>query len=311
MQDKDAEPVILAENLSRRYGRVAAVADVSLSVRRGEVLALLGPNGAGKTTTLSMLTGNLAIGGGRVALAGHDLLEAPREARRSLGYLPEHPPVYPELTIREYLAFCARLHRLPRPAVKKAVAEALERCGLGGMGGRLIGRLSKGYRQRVGLAQAVVHRPRALILDEPSVGLDPAQVRATRRLIRELASDAAVIVSTHLLAEAAEVADRVAILSHGRIVHQSAPRDGALRLRLELENPPPRERVAALPGVARAETPRPGLFLLTVSPEADPRRALLEAALAGDWGLKALAPERASLEETFMAAVTDAPGAAA
>lgn len=304
---RDTGAVIQAEALSHRYGRTRAVDEVSLTVRRGEILALLGPNGAGKTTTLSMLTGNLAPSGGRIVIAGHDLLDDPRGAKRSLGYLPEHPPLYPEMLVDDYLAFCARLHGVPRRKVAAAVGEAATRCGIEGERGRLIGHLSKGYQQRIGIAQALVHHPEAVILDEPTVGLDPVQIRATRELITALAAEAAVIVSTHLLAEAAEIADRVAVLCHGRIVHESRPEAETERLRVELERPPEPARLARVPGVTAVETPAPGLFLLDFRPDDDPRTALMQAVVAEDWGLRTLVRERRSLEDVFMAAIVDAP----
>lgn len=304
---EDSGPSIRAEGLGRHYGRLAAVSEVSLAVRRGEILALLGPNGAGKTTTLSMLTGNLAPSAGRIEIAGHDLLERPQAAKRALGYLPEQPPLYAEMTVDEYLGFCARLHAVARAECRAAVAQARARCGLEGVANRLIGHLSKGYQQRIGIAQAIVHHPVAVILDEPTVGLDPVQIRATRELIRTLATDAALIVSTHLLAEAAEIATHVAILSHGRIVYEAAATDSAPHLRVEFGNPPAREHLAEIPGVTTVDVPRPGLFLLGVDAALDPRPTLLKAAVAGNWDLRTLARDQRSLEETFLAVVSEAP----
>ena len=210
-------PIIRAEGLTRRYGHLRAVDALSFSVERGEVLALLGPNGAGKTTALSMLTGTLAPHAGHICIAGHELAEAPQQAKRALGYLPEIPPLYPELTVNEYLHFCARLHGMNRRTARTATHAVCARCGLETVARRLIGHLSKGYRQRVGIAQAIVHQPAAVILDEPTVGLDPVQIRASRDLIRGLAASAAVIVSTHLLNEAEEIATRVISAAHSKV----------------------------------------------------------------------------------------------
>lgn len=306
-----AAPVIRAEGLARRYGHVSAVNGLSLSVRRGEVLALLGPNGAGKTTTLSMLTGTLAPHAGRISIAGHDLADAPLKARRALGYLPEVPPLYPDLTVEEYLTFCARLHGMGRKAAREAAAEAGALCGLETVSRRLIGHLSKGYRQRVGIAQAVAHRPAAVILDEPTVGLDPVQIRSTRQLIRGLADSAAVIVSTHLLNEAAEIATRVAILAHGHIVHETSANEVPTRLRMECEKPPSADRLAGIAGITAVESAADGTRLLTLHADIDPRPALLAAAVTENWGLRSLCPVRANLEDTFLAALSSHPEAAA
>ncbi|MGH8129037.1 MAG: ABC transporter ATP-binding protein [Gammaproteobacteria bacterium] len=302
-----ATPAILATGLARRYGRLHAVNGLSLAVHRGEVLALLGPNGAGKTTTLSMLTGTLAPHAGRIRIDDHDLAEAPRQAKQALGYLPESPPLYPELSVDEYLRFCARLHGMARGVAREAAAAATARCGLESVARRLIGHLSKGYKQRVGIAQAIVHQPAVVILDEPTVGLDPVQIRTTRELIRGLAASAAIIVSTHLLNEAAEIASRVVILSHGRIVHETTADAAALQLRLECARPPAADRLRRIAGISAVESGENGGLLLTTDNANDPRPALLAAAVAEDWGLLALTPVRATLEDTFLAALAINP----
>jgi len=303
--------VIRAEGLARRYGHLHAVSGLSLSVDCGQVLALLGPNGAGKTTTLSMLTGTLAPHAGRIEIAGHDLAEAPQQAKRSIGYLPETPPLYPDLTVEEYLRFCARLHGMNRGESREAAAKAAARCGLETVSRRLIRHLSKGYQQRVGIAQAIVHRPAVVILDEPTVGLDPVQIRAARQLIRGLAESAAVIVSTHLLNEAAELATRVVILAHGRIVHDTSTDTDSQQIRMECRRPPPPERLAGIAGITAARAAGDGALVLTLDAATDPRPALLSAAVAEDWGLQTLCPVRDTLEDTFLAALAANPEAAA
>ena len=195
------EPTLDASNLVRDFGTRHAVQGISLTLRRGEVLGLLGPNGAGKTTTMQMLTGNLAPTSGEVRVCGIDLLERPTEAKARIGYLPEVPPLYRDSTVDEYLQFAARLHRIARAQVAGAVNRAKQRCGLADMGLRMIGTLSKGYQQRVGIAQAIVHDPDVVVLDEPTVGLDPNQIREIRGLIRELAAEHSVLLSTHILPE--------------------------------------------------------------------------------------------------------------
>ena len=209
---------ISAKGLSRSYGSRIAVRDISFELRQGEVLGLLGPNGAGKTTTLQMLAGCLAPSTGAIEICGLDLLERPREAKALLGYLPETPPLYRELTVDEYLRFAARLRRVAGTAIPAAVERAKQRCGLSDTGKRLIGSLSKGFQQRAGIAQAIVHNPRVVILDEPTVGLDPIQIREIRSLIRELGDEHSVILSTHILPEIESICDRLQIMRQGELV---------------------------------------------------------------------------------------------
>jgi gliding motility-associated transport system ATP-binding protein len=213
--------VIEARGLSKRYGDLVAVADVSFKVEPGEVVGFLGPNGAGKTTTMRILTGFLPPTDGSAVIDGHDIFTDPLAARRAIGYLPESPPVYPEMSVEGYLGYVAKLKDVPRGQRKAAVDRALERCGLVDVRRRLIGALSKGYRQRVGLAQAIVHDPPVMIFDEPTVGLDPIQIREIRTLIRELASARegrarTVILSTHILPEVEAICRRVIIMHRGR-----------------------------------------------------------------------------------------------
>jgi ABC-2 type transport system ATP-binding protein len=216
--------VIEASGLSKRYGDVVAVDDVSFSVGKGEVVGFLGPNGAGKTTTMRMLTGFLPPTDGTAAIAGHDIFGEPLAARRAVGYLPETPPLYPEMSVVSYLNYVARIKDVPRRERRAAVERAIERCGLGETHQRVIGTLSKGFRQRVGLAQAIVHDPAVLILDEPTIGLDPLQIREIRSLIAELAAPEqgeaqhTVILSTHILPEVEAICRRVILIHEGRKV---------------------------------------------------------------------------------------------
>jgi ABC-2 type transport system ATP-binding protein len=213
--------VIEARGLAKRYGDLVAVHDVSFSVQPGEVVGFLGPNGAGKTTTMRILTGFLPPTDGSAAIDGHDIFTDPLAARRAIGYLPESPPVYPEMSVEDYLGYVAKLKDVPRKQRKAAVDRALERCGLAAVRRRVIGALSKGFRQRVGLAQAIVHDPPVMILDEPTVGLDPIQIREIRALIGELAGlrdgrARTVILSTHILPEVEAICQRVIIMHRGR-----------------------------------------------------------------------------------------------
>lgn len=213
-----ATSLINATGLKRYYGKQAAVSGVDIQLQRGEILGLLGPNGAGKSTILQMLTGTLATHAGDIQINGIDLKEQPLQARKQIGYLPENPPLYRDMTIQEYLKYCAKLHGLSGTELKTAVDWAIERCDLETMKRRLISNLSKGYQQRVGIAQAILHKPPLIILDEPTVGLDPVQLAQIRQLIRELGEQHGIILSTHILQEVDAVCDRAQIINHGQTV---------------------------------------------------------------------------------------------
>lgn len=300
-----AKALVTVENLWRRYGSLVAVRDLSFSLYAGDVLGFLGPNGAGKSTSMQMLSGNLAPSAGSIFINGTDLLDNPDEAKAALGYLPEQPPVYPEFSVREYLNFCARLNRIPRCNIPAAVERALERCSLGHVAERLIGNLSKGYQQRVGIAQAIIHEPAVVILDEPTVGLDPIQILEIRALIRELGRDHTVILSTHILPEVQSVCSRVLIVDQGRAVYSDTLANlnagmtanslvvGAVRL-------PKPEALAALPGVEKVEAVDPLRARLLHDGRPDIAAAVAERAVAEGWGLTELMPERKTLEQVFV-----------
>lgn len=218
MADATAALTLSAQNLSRNYGTHTAVHKVNFQLKKGEVLGLLGPNGAGKTTTMRMLTGNLAPSSGSIEICGIDLLDKPQEAKAHLGFLPEIPPLYQEMTVDEYLLLVARLHRVAKLAIPQALSHVKHRCGLEGRGKQVIRILSKGFQQRIGIAQAIIHDPDVIILDEPTVGLDPNQIREIRKLIRELGASSSVIISTHILSEVESVCDRVQIMHNGSTV---------------------------------------------------------------------------------------------
>jgi len=219
MTDQAAEITVSAQGLSRRFGAHTAVDDVSLELKRGEILGFLGPNGAGKTTTMQMLTGNLAPSHGAISICGVDLFEHPTAAKARIGYLPETPPLYRELSVNDYLTFAARLRGMQPGKVAAALAQTRQRCGLEAVGKEIIGTLSKGYQQRVGIAQAIIHSPDVIVLDEPTIGLDPSQIRDIRNLIRELGDRSSVIFSTHLLGEVESVCDRVHIMQEGKLIY--------------------------------------------------------------------------------------------
>jgi ABC-2 type transport system ATP-binding protein len=292
-------------NLHRRYGDVHAVQGLSFRLDRGEVLGFLGPNGAGKTTTMQMICGVLAPSGGAVHIGGVDLLEDPIAAKRQLGYLPEQPPLYDELIVDEYLRYCAQLHGLRNQQAAAAMEEAKTRCGLQQVGRRLIGNLSKGYRQRVGIAQAILHRPAVVVLDEPTVGLDPIQIREIRELMSELGDDHGVILSTHILAEVQAVCDRVQILHEGRLVldedlAQLSKKQQPHSTRMRMRRPPSRKVLAGLAGVTRVEALDAETFRLHHAGDETLGERIVTASAAGDWGLYELVAESRSLEEIFV-----------
>ena len=296
--------LVQVEGLERRYGDTVAVAGVSFEVRRGEVMGLLGPNGAGKSTTMQIIAGALAPSGGQVRIDGVDILDHPLRAKARIGYLPEQPPLYRELTVDEYLGYCARLHRVPRAGLAAARDRAKARCGLETSGQRLIGNLSKGFQQRVGIAQAIIHNPAVVILDEPTVGLDPIQIREIRQLIRELGGEHSVILSTHILPEVQAVCDRVQIIYRGRLVlnedleHLEA--GSAAELLVRFRSPPAPRVLGDLPGVDAVEVRDDGAFVLVLDGTGSPAERLARAAVTEDWGLMELTPRRRTLEEIFV-----------
>ena len=310
-----SQTLLQVDGLTRFYGPLQAVRNISFEIRQGEVLGFLGPNGAGKTTTMQMLTGNLAPSQGRITVAGHDLLEDPRTAKAAIGYLPEQPPVYRELTVDEYLDYCAALNRITRGQRRAAREAAKAKCGLSEVGRRLIGNLSKGYQQRVGLAQAIIHLPPVIILDEPTAGLDPIQIREIRHLIRDLGRDHGVILSTHILPEVQTTCTRVQIINKGELVLNDSIEGLARRMQaavlvLRFRRPPAPATLAALPGVKSVEAADDGSLRLYHDPAGNPADALVKLAVEKDWGLTALIPQRASLEDIFLELTTDDPHAA-
>lgn len=297
--------LITVEHLSRHYGPIQAVGSVNFELKRGEVLGFLGPNGAGKSTTMQMITGNLAPSTGRVTICGVDLLDEPKTAKAEIGYLPEQPPVYRDFTVDEYLDFCARINRMARDKIPAAMAQAKERCGLTEVSKRLIGNLSKGYQQRVGIAQAIIHSPAIVVLDEPTVGLDPIQIREIRSLIRELSAEHGVILSTHILPEVQMTCDRVQIINKGQLVFSDDIKNLDERMRattllVELRNPPAEAELAALPGIDKVENIGNNQFRLHHAKGEHPAEQVAQQAVSNNWGLLALTPELKSLEQIFV-----------
>lgn len=220
-----SENLIEVEDVSKYFGRVSAVKDISFTVKRGEVVGFLGPNGAGKTTTMRMLTGFFPPTNGRIRVAGFDIVDNALQAKAKIGYMPEQPPLYPEMRVDDYLVFVARIKGVPNKKIKSRLAESKTLCGLTEVGGKLVRQLSKGFRQRVGLAQAIIHEPDVLVLDEPTAGLDPKQILEVRQLIQAIGKERTIILSTHILPEVSMTCERVLIINKGRIVAANTPKE--------------------------------------------------------------------------------------
>ncbi len=299
--------LIEAENLYRFYGDTCAVADLSLTLNKGEILGFLGPNGAGKTTTMQMLCGNLAPSAGRIRINGIDLLDEPKAAKRHLGYLPELPPLYRELTVDEYLSYCGRLHGLKGQALRAALDYTKARCGLEETGRRLIGNLSKGFQQRVGIAQAILHSPLVVILDEPTVGLDPIQIREIRELIRDLGREHAVLLSSHILPEVQAVCSRVLIIHKGRLALNATVEELDRNLRasslvLETRCPIDLDALIRIDHV-QTVTQEPGQhhrYQVFFAKDQNPAEEIAKLVVERDWGLLELSPVKRSIEQIFM-----------
>jgi ABC-2 type transport system ATP-binding protein len=297
--------LVEAGTLTRYYAAHCAVDNLSFTLGRGEILGFLGPNGAGKSTTMQMLCGVLAPSQGRIRIDGIDLLSQPLDAKRQIGFLPEQPPLYPELTVDEYLRYCAHLKRIAANHIAPALDNAKQRCGLNDVGKRLIGNLSKGYQQRVGIAQAIIHAPRVVVLDEPTIGLDPIQIHEIRALIRELGKDHGVILSTHILPEVQMTCNRVQIMRQGKLVFNDTLENLSGRMRVgslvtAFAQAPATAKLEKIAGVATVETLAPGRFRLHFSPDNNPAERIVQLSVDQGWQLQELTPETRSLEQVFM-----------
>jgi ABC-2 type transport system ATP-binding protein len=309
--------VIEVQHLTKRYGRFTAVHDVSFRVERGEILGFLGPNGAGKTTTMRILTGYMPATEGKAIVAGFDVFDQPVEAKRRTGYLPETPPLYPDMTVSEYLHFVAKLKGVPGADRRQRIQTVMERTRIADMANRLCGKLSKGYKQRVGLAQALIHNPDVLILDEPTAGLDPKQIIETRELIKELAGDHTIILSTHILPEVAQTCQRVVIINKGHVVAVDTPDNLTARLRgsetmylqIDASGADAAPAIQHIPGVTRVleADRRDGMIGFEIDSERgrDVRRDLARTVITNGWGLLELRPMRMSLEDVFLSLTTE------
>ncbi len=299
------EILISVDHVSRYYGGDCAVDDVSFTVHRGEVLGFLGPNGAGKSTTMQMICGVLSPSAGQITVAGHDMLDSPRAAKQHIGFLPEQPPLYQDLNVDEYLCYAARLRGIKKSELKDAVTYSKQRCGLDKTGKRLIKNLSKGYQQRVGIAQAIIHSPAVVIMDEPTSGLDPNQILEIRELISELGNDHSVILSTHILPEVQSVCDRVLIIHQGRLVLDESldklQQDDQIRpLKIALRQPPPLEVLGEIEGVVNIEQTGNHHFKIHCQSGISTINRITKLAVESEWELYEIIPEQDSLEETFV-----------
>ncbi len=310
-----SDVMIEVEGLTKDYGPARAVDHVSFKVRRGEVLGFLGPNGAGKSTTMKMLTCFLSPTDGRARVAGHDVFDESLEVRRRIGYLPEDTPIYRDMTVLEYLQFAAEMRGMPADQSAARIHDVGTRCGLSDVAGKEVRELSKGYRQRVGLAQAMLHDPDILILDEPTSGLDPNQIVEIRSLIKEIGREKTVILSTHILPEVQATCSRILIISGGKLVADGTPealraREKGGRYRVVVESngvtrEAIRDRLASVAGVARVETVAGHVeegtyaFALDAAAAADLRKPIFRAAVDNRWTLLELLRESASLEDVF------------
>lgn len=308
--------MIEAHGLVKRYGTAIALDNITFRVEQGEILGFLGPNGAGKTTTMRILTGYMPASEGTASIAGHDVFRESLKARQNLGYLPENVPLYPEMSVAGYLDYMARLHRVRDR--RAAIARALEQVNLSERATVRIGKLSKGQRQRVGLAQALLHDPPVLILDEPTVGLDPRQIIEVRELIRQLGSERTIILSTHILPEVSQLCNRVVILHKGRIAAIDTPAaltarmEGAHRLQVQVAAPAAdaADVLAAIAGVETVQAHGDGRFDVTTGREHDVRAHVAETVVAQGWGLLELRSVGVSMEDIFLQLTTRDPDAA-
>lgn len=310
--------MVVVENVTKVFSNKAGIRDLNFSVQEGEILGLLGPNGAGKTTTMRVITGFMPPISGTVRVSGFDVLEQPLEVKRRVGYLPENPPLYGEMTVTEYLAFAAELKGCRGARKKSQVNRVIEEVDLGDVRGRLIDHLSRGYKQRVGLAQALVGDPKLLVLDEPTAGLDPRQITEIRNLIKSLAGSRTIILSSHILPEVSMICGRVAIINRGRLVAQDTPENLSKRVagfsRLEVAVRGPREDVEkelkSLEGVQVAavregETPEVCRYSVDMADGRDSREDVFFAMAYRGWPITEMALQSASLEDVFLELVTE------
>jgi ABC-2 type transport system ATP-binding protein len=301
----NSETLISINEVYRYYGNYCAVNNVSFTVKRGEVLGFLGLNGAGKSTTMQIISGVLGASSGSVSIAGLDIMDAPRQAKSQLGFLPEQPPLYHDLTVDEYLDYAARLRGIRRTNIRTAREQSKQRCGLEAVGRRLIINLSKGYQQRVGIAQAILHTPAVIILDEPTNGLDPVQIKEIRELIKELGRDHSVILSTHILPEVQAICDRVLIIHEGRLVlDQQLENINESKqnnfVNIAFRQAPSLDTLNTIEGIKHIVQINDQRFRCELHPGSTAINNIVRNSAGAGWGLVEIIPETGSLEETFM-----------
>jgi len=305
--------MIEAESLSKRYGPNLAIEAVSFKADRGDVLGFLGPNGAGKTTTMRILTGFMPASEGRAKVAGYDVFEHPREVKRRIGYLPERPPLYRDMIVRDYLSYVAELKGLAGSQRETAIEKVISSCGLDEVDNRLAGHLSKGFQQRLGIAQAMVNDPEVLILDEPTIGLDPKQIVEMREMIKSLAGNRTVILSSHILAEVSQICNRVVIINRGKIVandyidtlRKPLKSMERVRLRVRKDDPSLAETIKALPGV-KAISRKGDAWLIEADPNSGTAEKAAKVIIDKGWGLEEAAHVEMSLEDVFLRLIEEA-----
>jgi len=304
--------VIRVENLTKYYGKRLAVDNISFNVEKGEIVGFLGPNAAGKTTTMRILTSFLAPTSGNAWIAGHDVLSHSLEARQHIGYLPEAIPLYSDMTVRSYLDFCAKLRGLDKNRITKRIEDVVEICHLEEYIDVLIGKLSKGFRQRVGVAQTIIHEPEVLILDEPTIGIDPIQVSMTRQLIKELGKESTVLLSTHVLPEVSVICERVIIIHEGKIVAEDSIENlsnlisGSKRIRLEIGGPANKvaQRLRQITGIGQVRH-EDSEFIVECAAGEDPRNRIIETVTQEGWTLLSMESLEMSLEDIFLKLTTE------
>jgi ABC-2 type transport system ATP-binding protein len=304
--------MIQVSHLTKFYGPRAAINDLNFEVKKGEIVGFLGPNGAGKSTTMKILTGFMPASEGKATIAGFDVFDQAIEVKRNIGFLPENPPVYPDMQVDDYLGFAAQLHQVPKAKVKSSVDSVLERTSLGDVRKRLIGNLSKGYRQRVGLAQALVHNPQVLVLDEPTVGLDPKQIIEIRELIKSLAGDHTVILSSHILPEVTATCQRIIVINKGRIVAEDTIDSLTSRMKkgviysLIVKSPTSEgiEAIRKINGVSTVTAAGPKLVVEFKPNSTEVRDQVVEIAVSKKMGVLEFSAEKISLEEIFLQLTT-------
>jgi ABC-type multidrug transport system, ATPase component len=299
-----SEPIVRIEKLSHRYASSWAIRDINIEIPRSGIVGLLGSNGAGKSTTMNILCGALNQTEGNVFINGINMREKPEEAKKLIGFLPQHPPLYMDLTVDEYLYYCAALRRMPKNTVDAAVKEARERCGVNHFSKRLLKNLSGGYRQRVGIAQAIVHRPKLVVLDEPTNGLDPNQIIEVRALIRQIAQDRAVLFSSHILSEVQLLCKEIRMIENGRIVFADTMEAfnnyiEPHSLVMHLENPPAAEILMQVPGVTKVDFLTERQVRVYFSGDQEITERLVTASVTHGWRLREISLDKTALDEIF------------